>query len=364
MTTSQVGSGGPQLRASASGNPRARRSGRLIGSLVVACSIALAVGCGDRGDGASGAGASGANADAYRIGLLYFAPEASIDVLFEGLFAGLKQQGLEEGRNLVVERAHAQAEIANIPLLVQNFDQSGLDLIVALTTPCLAAAAAMARNTPVVFTYVFDPIAAGAGTSFTDHLPHVTGIGSFPPVEDNVALIRRVLPSAKKVGTVYNSSEANSRKVMEVARPLFEQRGMSLEEVTVTGTADIYLSAQAVVSRGLDALWITGDNTVYQGFDSVVKVARDARLPLFIDDPVLVERGALAAVGVGWYEAGRAAAPVIKRVLEGESPARIPFENVAVKKIVLNDEVARTLRITFPTDLVEEVAAAAAAAPR
>src|SRR5262245_36643063 len=344
------------MAASASENPRARRSGRLIGSLLVACSIALALACGERGDDAAGA-----NADAYHIGLLYFAPEASIDVLFKGLFDGLKEQGLEEGRNLVVERQHAQAEIANIPLLVQNYDQSRLDLIVALTTPCLAAASAMARNTPVVFTYVFDPVAAGAGKSFTDHLPHVTGIGSFPPVEENVALIRRILPDAKKVGTVYNSSEANSRKVMEVARPLFQQRGMSLEEVTVTGTADIYLSAQAVVARGVDALWITGDNTAYQGFDSIVKVARDARLPLFVDDPVLIERGALAAVGVGWYEAGRAAAPVIKRVLAGESPAGIPFQNVAVKKIELNPEVARTLGITFPADLVEEVAAAAAA---
>jgi putative ABC transport system substrate-binding protein len=87
-------------------------------------------------------------------------------------------------------------------------------------------------------------------------------------------------------------------------------------------------------------------------------VARDARLPFFIDDPVFVERGALAAVGVGWYEAGRAAAPLIERVLEGESPAGIPFENVAVKKIALNDEVARTLGITFPADLVQEAAAA------
>jgi ABC-type uncharacterized transport system substrate-binding protein len=53
-------------------------------------------------------------------------------------------------------------------------------------------------------------------------------------------------------------------------------------------------------------------------------------------------------------------------VLRGESPGRIPFEDVAVRKLVLNHEVARTLGITFPTDLVEEVAAAAAApaAPR
>ncbi len=322
--------------------------------------MAWTTACGGAGDD-GGAGTQGGGRAEYRIGLLYFAPEEGVDVLFSGLFDGLREQGLVEGQNLEIERAHAQAEIANIPLLVQNFDSSNLDLIVALTTPCLTAACAMARNTPVVFTYVFDPIAAGAGTSATDHLPHVTGVGSFPPVRDSVALIQRVAPSTKKVGTVYNSSEANSRKVMEVARPLFEQAGISLEEVTVTGTADIYQAAQALISRGVDALWIAGDNTVIQGFDAVVKVARDARLPLFNDDPEFVDRGAIAAVGIGWYESGRAAAPLIKRVLEGESPAGIPFEEIAVKEIVLNHEVARTLGITFPADLVEEVAAADAA---
>ena len=323
-------------------------------ALILACIL----GCGQGTDG--GAGAPPAAADAYRIGLLYFAPEAGVDVLLSGLYDGLREQGLEEGKNLVIERAHAQAEIANIPLLVQNFDNSNLDVIVSLTTPCLTAACAMARNTPVVFTYVFDPIAAGAGTSATDHLPHVTGIGSFPPVEDSVALIQRVVPSTTKVGTVYNSSEANSRKVMEVARPLFQARGIELEEVTVTGTADIYQAAQAAVARGIDALWITGDNTAYQGFDSIVKVASDAHLPLFIDDPIFVERGAVAAVGVGWYEAGYAAAPLIKRVLGGESPQGIPFQNVAVKRIVLNPAVAATLGITFPPDLIEEAAASPA----
>jgi ABC-type uncharacterized transport system substrate-binding protein len=236
--------------------------------IVAVVCAAWTTACGGASD--SGGETQAGAGDAYRIGILYFAPEEGVDVLFSGLFDGLRELGLVEGQNLEIERAHAQAEIANIPLLVQNFDSSNLDLIVSLTTPCLTAVCAMARNTPAVFTYVFDPIAAGAGTSATDHLPHVTGVGSFPPVKDSVALIKRVAPRTKKVGTVYNSSEANSRKVMEVARPLFEQAGMTLEEVTVTGTADIYQAAQAVVSRGVDALWITGVNTVIQGFDSVV----------------------------------------------------------------------------------------------
>ena len=113
----------------------------------------------------------------HKIGLVYFAPEEGADNCMKGLFDGLKEQGIEERVNLEVRRSHAQAEIANIPLLIQNYDGSDVDVIVAMTTPVLTAAASMSRSKPVVFTYVYDPIAAGAGKSRTDHLPHVTGVG-------------------------------------------------------------------------------------------------------------------------------------------------------------------------------------------
>src|SRR5215831_11982681 len=182
----------------------------------------------------------------HKIGLVYFAPEEGADSCMKGLFDGLKEQGIEEHVNLEVRRAHAQAEIANIPLLIQNYDSSDVDVIVAMTTPVLTAAAAMARSKPVVFTYVYDPIAAGAGKSPTDHLPHVTGVSSFPPVQDTVDTIQRLVPGVRSVGTLYNSSEANSVKVVGVARGIFEQRGIQLQEVPINATSEVLQAAQVL----------------------------------------------------------------------------------------------------------------------
>lgn len=289
----------------------------------------------------------------HKIGLVYFAPEEGADVCMKGLFDGLKEQGIEEGRNLEVRRAHAQAEIVNIPLLIQNYDHSDLDVIVTMTTPVLAAAAGMARSKPVVFTYVYDPIAAGAGKSPTDHLPNITGVSSFPPIQDTVDTIQRLVPGVRSVGTLYNTSEANSVKVISVARGIFEQRHIKLQEIAITSTNEIFQAAHVLTQRGVQALWVTGDNTALQGFDAIVKAARDAKLPLIINDPEFVKRGALIAVGIGWYETGKAASKVLARVLRGQQPRDIPFQEVAVKKLVLNQEVAKTLAITFPTDMVQ-----------
>ena len=293
----------------------------------------------------------------FKLGLVYFAPEAGADLCIKGIFDGLGQLGFEEGKNLEVRRSHAQGEIANIPSLLQNYDNQDVDLILTMTTPCLTSACNTVRKKPVVFTYVYDPIAAGAGKSRTDHVAHVTGVGSFPPVADTISVIEQLVPAVKSVGTLYNSSEANSRKVISVARELFTKRGIKLEEVTVTGTSEVAQAAQVLAGRNIQALWITGDNTALQGFDAIAKVAIDRRIPLINNDPEFVDRGVLACVGLGWYPAGQAAAKLAARVLLGEKPQHLPIEEVAVKQLVLNHAVATKLGVRLPPNLVKEAAA-------
>ena len=287
----------------------------------------------------------------YKIGIAYFAPEEGADLCMRGLMDGLADQGFVEARNLLVSKAHAQAEISNIPAVLQNFDAQDLDLIVSLSTPCLAGACTVVKRKPVVFTYVYDPIAAGAGKSLSKHLPHVTGVGSFPPLEETFQTIRRLVPGVQAIGTLYNSSEANSRKVVAVGRETCQRMGLTLEEVAVTGTGEVFQAAQALAARNIQALWISGDNTALQAFSAIAKVAEDHRLPLITNDPEFVSKGALVGIGIGWYRSGYEAGKVSSRILRGESPAAIPMSNIAEKKIVLNDEVARRLGISFPLDL-------------
>lgn len=292
-----------------------------------------------------------------RIGLLYFAPEEGAELCMKGIYDGLAAQGFNKDQNLEVISSHAQGEISNIPMLVQNFVTQGVDLMMTLTTPCLTGACTAARNSKVVFTYCYDPVAAGAGKSFSDHLPNVTGVGSFPPVDATVDLIQKLVPGVKAVGTVYNSSEANSVKVIGVARDAFKKRGIALQEVTATNTSEVFQAAQVACYRGVQAMWITGDNTALQSFDGIVKATQDARLPLIINDPEFTSRGALACCGLGWYQPGKAGGVLAARVLRGEDPSTIPFQEVAEQKLVLNQQAGAKLGIVFPPDVVKAAAA-------
>jgi len=292
----------------------------------------------------------------YKIGIAYFAPEEGVDLCIKGLVDGLGQQGFVEGRNLVVLKAHAQAEISNIPTVLQNFDSQDVDLIVPLSTPCLAAACSVVKRKPVTFSYVYDPIAAGAGKSFTEHVPHVTGVGSFPDVTGTFEVIRQLVPGVKRIGTLYNSSEMNSVKVISVGRETCKKMGLTLEEVAITSTSEVYQAAQVLVTRNIQALWVTGDNTALQAMAAIGKVAADSRMPLIINDPEFVDRGALAAVGIGWYKSGFEAGKMASRVLRGEKPRDIPFINVVERKLMLNQAVAQKLGIAFPAALRAQAA--------
>ena len=322
----------------------------LIGTVLVAVIAGILL-YSDRNQRRRGGFGATASDRTYKIGIVYFAPEEGADLCIKGLLDGLGEQGFLEGRNLVVRKAHAQAEISNIPAVLQNFDSQDVDLIVPLSTPCLAAACTVVKKKPVTFVYVYDPIAAGAGKSWTEHLPHVTGVGSFPQLDETFEVIRQLVPGVRTIGTLYNSSEANSRKAVAVGREACQKMGLRLEEIAITGTSEVHQAAQVLATRDIQALWITGDNTALQAFSAIAKVAADNRLPLVINDPEFVVKGALAAVGIGWYRSGFEAAKLASRVLRGENPHDIPMINVVERQLVLNEAVARKLGISFPEAL-------------
>lgn len=299
----------------------------------------------------------------YRLAFAYYAPEPSWENCEQGLIDGLAELGFEVGRNLTITRSHAQGEMINIRQMLVNLDYTDADAIVTFTTPVLQGAVSAIREKPVVFTYVTDPLAAGAGTTFEDHVPHITGVGSLPPLADILRLTQLVLPDLKRLGTVYNSGEANSVKIVSILRDLCAQQGIELIEVTATTTSEVVQAAQALVTRGVDAFYMAADNTAYQAFDAVSKIAGDANLPFFGDDPGYIDRGFLFTVGPGYYFSGKAAAAPLARVLSGVSPADIPMTNVSVNVGKFSRESATRLGLDVPEAVIAKIEASGTLPP-
>ncbi|MGH9524767.1 MAG: ABC transporter substrate-binding protein [Terriglobales bacterium] len=291
----------------------------------------------------------------FKAAIVYFARDVGTDQCVQGLIDGLKTKQIDEGRNLEITRVDAQGEMINIPAILQNYDESDVDLIMTITTPCLSGACSRVKHKPVVFTCVTDPVAAGAGKSRTDHLPFVTGVGSFPPVGHTLDLMQKLVPGLKAVGTIYNPAEANSVKEMSLAREIFRQRGIRLEEVSINASNEVLQSVQILTGKGIQAVWVPGDNTAITGYEGAVKGAADAHLPLITDDCDSLPRGGLACMGVGAYPASVAAGALAGRVLRGALPKDLPLEEVAVEQLSISRSNANQLGIKIPDEFAQQV---------
>jgi ABC-type uncharacterized transport system substrate-binding protein len=301
---------------------------------------------------AANAGASGHK---FKVALVYYAHGVSNDYCVNGLLEGLKESGLEEGRNLDVVQADAQGEMINIPAILQNYDNSDVDLIMTISTPCLSGACNNVKHKKVVFTCVSDPIAAGAGKDRTEHLPFVTGVGSFPPVSHMLDFMQKLVPGVRAVGTVYNPAEANSVKEQAVAREIFQKRGIRLEQVAVSGSNEVLQAVQILAGRDIQVVWLPSDNTGIQGYEGAVKGAKDARLPLITDICSALPRGGLACLGVGMEYSSRVAGKMAGRVLLGEDPKSLPIEEVAVEEMSISRSNAAELGITIPAEFAKNI---------
>lgn len=281
------------------------------------------------------------------VGIVYFGPDEACDNCISGIIAGLKSEGFVEGQNLTLIRKHAAGEIANIAPIMQSLEAQGIDAIIPMSTPCVAGAANTVRTTNVVFCYTYDPLGAGVGTSLTDHKPNFTGIASFPPVADTMKFMRLLVPQATKFGTIYNPAEPNSVKAIGVAEQALAGSGVTLEAVAANNTNEVMPAAQALVARGVQGIWITGDNTAIQSLDAIIRTARDARIPLVLNDPEYVPRGATAALGIGWTAVGEAGGKMLARVLRGENPATMPIVELAGRAGAFNDTAAQAIGLTI-----------------
>jgi putative tryptophan/tyrosine transport system substrate-binding protein len=287
----------------------------------------------------------------FKAAIVAMAPSVSTDLCANGMLEGLRQSGISAGKNLEVIRADAQGEIINIPAILQNYDNSDLDVIMTISTPCLSGACNKVKHKPVAFTCVSDPLAAGAGSSRTEHLPFLTGVGSFPQVEHHLDMMQKLVPGLRVVGTMYNPAEANSVKEISVAREIFKNRGIRLEEVAIAGSSELLQAVQILAARNIQVVWVPGDNTCIEGYEGAVKGARDARLPLFTDICSTLSRGGLACLGFSPYDSGVAAGKLAGRILRGANPKDLPLEEVMVEQKFISRSNADQLNITIPAEL-------------
>ena len=122
-------------------------------------------------------------------------------------------------------------------------------------------------------------------------------------------------------------------------------------KVAASATTEVSTATQSLVNK-VDAIYIPNDNTLISALDAVLKVSQEHKIPVFSSDPESVEKGCLATIAPNQYEIGRQAGKMIVSVLKGANVEEIALEKASALTIVLNQEAARYLEITFPQTII------------
>jgi putative tryptophan/tyrosine transport system substrate-binding protein len=275
------------------------------------------------------------------IGLLQHASTLLLDDGVRGMVDSLAENGFIDGKTAIIQKYNAEGDIALANSIAKEMANAHFDLLVTASTLSLQTVANANRGskTVQVFGLVADPAVAGVGISHDhplDHPRNLVGIGSFLPVEDAFRTARQMFPGLKTVGIAWNPAEANSRAFTEDARKTCHVMGIELLEANVENSNGVMEAEDSLVARGAQALWIGGDVTVNVAVDSVISVARKARIPVFTITPGKPDRGTLFDSGADFYQIGRQTGGLAAQILRGADPAQIPITNVVPTWMVVN----------------------------
>ncbi|HHV62759.1 MAG TPA: ABC transporter substrate-binding protein [Firmicutes bacterium] len=289
-----------------------------------------------------------------KIGVMQIVEHPSLDAARKGFVDSLAEAGYVEGKNVIYDFQNAQGDMSIAQSIAQKFVNDKVDMILAIATPTAQAAAQATDKIPILITAVTDPKAAGLVKSIEKSGTNVTGTSDLNPVAQQVELVLKFAPKAKRVGIIYNAGETNSLVQVDLAEKAAKALKLNLVKVTCSNSSGVYEAAQSLVGR-VDAIYVPTDNTVVSALESVIKVAEQAKLPLIVGEGDSVKRGGLATVGINYYELGKQTGRMALKVIKGANPADMPIEYLAGKaELTINLKAAKSMGVKVPESLIKE----------
>ncbi len=283
-----------------------------------------------------------------KLALLMYNDAPISEQSMEGIIDGLQQTGMIQGVDYELKISNAQGDIATLNNIINEAANTNYDLIFITSTPTLQTAIKKITDIPIVFTTVADPILAGAGKSFEDHLPNITGISTLGDYEGGMKNFLSIIPGIKSVGTLYTPSESNSVSNYETLSKIALDMGIEVIGVPVNNSADVSDAALALTSKRIDAVCQIIDNLTAGSFAGLIKAGNKNNIPVFGFVSSQANDGALAVVARDYHQGGLDAVNKALLIIRGSSPAKIPITYISKSELIINKSTAKKLGITIP----------------
>lgn len=325
-----------------------KKSVKWLVAMALAAMVVGAAGCG------SSTQTGSKDKKSYKVGVIQLVQHPALDAANKGFIDGLKAKGFEEGKNVTFDQQNAQGDQSNLQTIAQRFVSNKDDLVCAIATPAVQTMANATKEIPIVGTAVTDYKVAKLVKDNSKPGTNVTGTTDMNPVEAQIDLLVKIMPKAKTVGFIYNSSEVNSQLQIDLAKKAAAARGLATVEATVSSVNDIQQAAQSLMGK-VDALYIPTDNVMASAMPNLIKITDEARIPVFCGESGMLKAGGVATLGIDYYKLGLQTGEMAADILSGKAkPQDMAIQSQKTFTVTLNEEAIKKLGLTIPDDIRKE----------
>lgn len=285
------------------------------------------------------------------IAIANYGPHSSLQETIDGLKAKLTLLGYVEDKTIRYEITDVNFETSLIIQMLNKLKSDKPHIIVALSTPIAQAAKNIITDIPVVYADVTDP--AEAGLVSDDPNSNITGVSDKQDLSLMLKLAKQLFPSAKKVGVLYSTGEANDLSLVNMLISTGKELGLEVVSVPVEHTRDV-VTRMKLFKDNVDFIYTGSSGAIQASLPAISSSAQAMQLPLFnFNGEEVVSHIALASYGVSHKQVGANAAIIIDKLLKGEKIGNIKpvYPKEEDHKAFISRKKADQIGLKIPTDL-------------
>jgi len=291
-----------------------------------------------------------------RIGFLAVFPRPSSGVvpLFDAFFAGMREQGYEEGRDYVMDWRDTGGKPEALDAHAVALVADGVDLFFCLTTVAAMAAKRATSTIPIVFSGLSDPVTSGLVPSLARPGGNLTGLSA---VDDELhgkrlELLRELLPQAREVAVLWMPDWVVTRNELTQIEALAPRLGIRIRRVELNRVEDIVAVIPPLGRTRTDALFILPAAWHVYSSAELVAAATQARLPSIGSERYHHVGGALLTYGADIAAQARRAAGYVDRIFKGAKPGDLAVQQPQKFELLINLKTALALGVKVPSSVL------------
>lgn len=240
-------------------------------------------------------------------------------------------------------RKHSREVLAELP-----------DVIVAGSSPVVAALQQLTSTVPVVFVNVIDPVGGGFVARLNRPGGNFTGFTAF---EYGIAtkwldVLKQVAPHVARVAVVRDPTTAAGGGQLGAIQGIAPFFKVEPTAITERNPSELESSIGEFARQPNGGLVVTAAplTTVHRRL--IVSLAARHKLPAVYPFEFFAAEGGLISYGPDLVDPYRHAAGYVARILKGENPAELPVQAPTKFRLAVNMKTAKSLGLDVPAPLL------------